>query len=251
MPDASINGFKHHWEEQGTGEPLVMIHGAAGSGASLIKHFDELSQDFRVIIPDLRGMGGSEHVPSIPPSAWVDDMVGLLDHLGLEKTHLYGVSLGARVVLRFAIDHPQRTRTLTMDSAIIANDPAGNAALNAGFDLANMPEERKATQRAQHGGDWETVLQNYVSIRNDPAVQEYYNLRATTPQVKAPTLIMRGDKDEPVHPLAHSVEIHRLIAGSRLAIYPNTATGLGGAAPEIMRKLLRDFVAEVSGVAAG
>jgi pimeloyl-ACP methyl ester carboxylesterase len=59
MPDATINGYKHHWEDLGSGEALVMFHGAANSGLTLKNHAQEMSKDFRVIVPDMRGMGQS------------------------------------------------------------------------------------------------------------------------------------------------------------------------------------------------
>jgi pimeloyl-ACP methyl ester carboxylesterase len=155
MPDATINGFKHHWEEGGSGEALVMIHGAAGSGSGLAAHIPELSKTFRVIIPDLRSMGQSEHVATMPPSAWVDDVVGLLDHLGIESAHLFGTSLGARIVLRFAIDYPARTKSLILDNPIVMNESAGNEALNARMGNPDLlPPEAAQRYAGLHGDDW-------------------------------------------------------------------------------------------------
>ncbi len=251
MPTATINGLQHYFEDEGSGDALVMIHGAAGSGRGLAQaHLSDLSKDFRVLIPDLRSMGQSEHVTEIPPSAWVDDMVGLLDHLGIEKAHVYGVSLGARVVLRFAIDHPDRTLSLIEDAAIIAIEAAGSAALNARYDVSGMSPEAQERYRQQHGDDWATVVENYFRIRNKPELQEFYNLRELCAKVSAPTLIMRGDIDDPVHPLAHSVEMRGLIPDSRLAIVPKTGSGVSMGEPEMMRQLIRQFVGDISAVPA-
>jgi pimeloyl-ACP methyl ester carboxylesterase len=249
MPTAIINGFDHYYEDAGSGEVLVMLHGAAGSSKGLAVHIPELAKDFRVLIPDMRGMGRSAHVPSIPPSAWVDDVRGLLDHLGIDQAHVYGSSLGMRVALRFAIDHPDCVKSLLLASSIIANEPAGNAALNRGY--VQISPERAEGHRINHGDDWEAVVKNYSNIRNEPNLQEYYNLRELCKQVQAPALLMRGDIDEPVHPLGHSFELHSKLPNSHLAILPTYQTGAPGILPEMLYLLIREFVTNLSAVPAG
>jgi pimeloyl-ACP methyl ester carboxylesterase len=248
MPETVINAFKHHFEDVGSGEPLVMLHGAAGSGRGLVSQAKELLGDFRAIIPDLRAMGQSAHVESAPSSAWVDDLLGLLDHLGIQAAHVYGVSLGSRIALRFAIDHPERTRSVIMDAGIIANDPSGNAALNRGHDPDALPAERQEMARLQHGDDWKTVMTNYFNIRNDAALQEYYNLRKLATSVQVPVLILRGDVDDPVHPLAHSLELHQSIPVSRLAILPNSPSGALRGAPDMAQQIIHQFTTGVAEV---
>lgn len=253
MPTETINGCNHYYEDQGTGTPLVMLHGAAGSGASFADVAKALVGDgFRVIVPDMRSMGRSEHVAEIPPSAWVDDVLGLLDHLGIEKALIHGVSLGARVSLRFGIDHPERVLGCILDASIIANDPAGNAQLNRGFSADTMPQERKDAAQRQHGDDWATVMANFFAIRNEPALQEHFNLRESAKTCEVPVLIVRGDNvPDAVHPLDHAIELHKSIPNSRLGIYPNGQSQLTNASPDIFRGLVKEFAAELTGVAAG
>ncbi len=250
MPDATINGFKHHYEDVGSGEPLVMIHGASSSSHTLAHNFDDLSKDFRVIAPDLRGLGGSAHVTEALPLDWVSDLVGLLDYLKIDKAHVYGVSLGARVALRFGIDHPDRTRSLILDAAVVLMEGGGDAALNANFDVSKMPQERKDNYRVIHGEDWEQVVINYFNFRNNPEFQEQLDLRKFLADVKLPTLVVRGDTPEPVHPLAHSMEIRETLPNARLAIVPNKVSGLNNSAPSEMRRFIREFVATLEAAAA-
>ena len=252
MPDATINGHKHHWEDAGEGTPIVMLHGAAGSG----HYFEGVAAQlagagFRVVVPDMRGMGRSEHVDDLPPSAWVDDLLGLLDHLGIGKAVIHGVSLGSRVALRFALDHPGRTLGAVLDAFIIANDPAGNAQLNQGFNPDTMPEERKEAAKRQHGDDWAAVLANYFRIRNKPDLQEHFNLRPLAAQCQVPVLIVRGDNvPDPVHPLDHAIEGHKTIPNSKLAIYPNGASTLTTTNPEVFVRVVSGFAAGLAGGAA-
>jgi pimeloyl-ACP methyl ester carboxylesterase len=246
MPTATINGLDHYYEDLGSGDPLVMLHGASSSSQSLAQHFPELSARYRIIAPDRRGMGRSAHVPDLPPSAWVNDVLGLLDHLSIDRAHIYGVSLGSRITLRFAIDHPERVRSLVLDMAVVANEGPGNDALNKRFTPEEMPEEQKRNYQRFHGDDWPDVVANYFKVRNNPDLQEHYNLRKLFQQVTVPVLITRGDRPDPITPIMHSLELHQGLPNSRLAIMPNQPPGLSNSVPETLRKLILDFLADVS-----
>ncbi|MGE3302078.1 MAG: alpha/beta fold hydrolase [Hyphomonadaceae bacterium] len=246
MPSTTLNGHKHHWEEFGQGDPLIMFHGAAGSSVTLLPYAKELAATHRVIVPDLRGMGQSAHVDQItPPSGWTDDAVALLDHLGIAKAHVFGVSLGARIALRVAIDHPQRVRTLIMELPIIAIDAAGSASLNArigSFD--DLPLADQQAREAQHGPEWRTVLANYMAIRNRQDLQDHLDLRAPSKKVAAPTLIIRGDEREVVHPMSHSMQLYDNIAGSWLWVRSNTNGSVMRAAPQETYAQMRAIMAK-------
>jgi len=242
MPLTTINGCKHFYEDAGQGDVLVLLHGASGSAQSFAPIIPRLAEGFRVIAPDLRAMGRSEHVAAIPPTAWNDDLTDLLDQLGATAVHLYGVSLGSRIAMRMAIDQPRRVRTLTVDSAIIANDPAGNTALNTTF-RGELPKERVEQYRQWHGEDWQTVVANYTSIRNVPELQERYNLRNEVARITCPMLIVRGDIDDAVHPLAHTVEIHAKVPHSWMWIAPNQALSPVRERPDEFLQLFHRFIA--------
>ncbi|MBV8087716.1 MAG: alpha/beta hydrolase [Chloroflexi bacterium] len=245
MPEASINGQKHYWEEAGTGEPLLMIHGAASSSASLIQHLPELSKRFRVLMVDLRGMGRSAHVSAMPVD-WVADVVGLLQHLRLPKAHLYGSSLGSRVALRTAIDHPAVVESLILDHPIIALDNATGAQLGRGLNMEAVDERRARTYREQHGDDWEAVVQHYFRNRLLPEFQEYLNLREPSKSVTHRTLVMRGDRPDPGHPLGHAIEIAQNVKGTWLWIRPNTDVRVMNAAPAEAYELISRFVEQAA-----
>ncbi|MBM3940228.1 MAG: alpha/beta hydrolase [SAR202 cluster bacterium] len=252
MPRTKVNGHDHFWEEFGSAsssDVMVMLHGAAGSGRAFYPVAEQLARDgWRVIVPDMRAMGRSEHVAEIPPSAWVDDLAALLDYLKVQKAVIEGTSLGMRVALKFGILHPDRVRALVLESSIVANEAGGNAALNQNFSA--LSDEMKARHKANHGDDWETVVKNYFSIRNKPELQEFYNLREAAKTVQLPTLLLRGDKDEPVHPLAHTVELRQSMQTSRMAVVPNNGTGVIGTHPDEFRRLLKQFMATMATQAA-
>lgn len=242
MPDAVLNGHTHHWEDLGSGEPLMMLHGAGSSGLTLMPHATALSREFRTIVVDLRGMGRSAHVPSIEPSAWIDDLVALLSHLRLAGAHFYGSSLGSRVAIRTAIDHPHVVRSLVLDHPIIAISAGANSRLNQRFTVANVDDARRRSYLEQHGPDWETVVKNYHHIRNQPDLQAHLDLREPSKSVTAPTLIIRGDEIDGTHPLRDAVELHENIAGSQLWVRPKTPSKVINAAPEETYAVIGGFI---------
>lgn len=248
MPDAVINGLKHYWEEAGSGEPLIMIHGAAGSSKTFGPQIAELSQSYRVIAVDLRGMGQSARVSSMEGSAWVDDLAALIEHLGLKNVNIFGASLGARIALRYAINQPDNVRALILDNPIVANESSGNAALNARMgDTDSLPQEQKDRYHSLHGDDWPDVVKSFFTIRNDPAVQEHLNLRELVKGLATPTLLTRGDNRlDTVHPLPHVIELFYAMPNARIWIKP-----AGGCfATDEGYDMVRDFIARAAKVSA-
>jgi pimeloyl-ACP methyl ester carboxylesterase len=248
MPTANVNGFEYFYEEGGTGQPLIMLHGSiAGTAKDMAVHIPELSKDFRVIIPDLRGLGGSQHVADMPVSGWVDDVIGLMDALGIAKAHLYGGAMGSRVALRTAIDHPDRLMSVVLDWAILTNSPEADARLSKTFGPEAAPPQAAMLQR-DHGDDWKDVARFYGNLRNGDDFKAYYDLTDACKSVSVPTLIVRGDTDDEraeVHPLAHSKTAHANIEGSWLAVYPNTKGNLSLTRPDDFYAVLRKFTAQL------
>ena len=84
----------------------------------------------------------------------------------------------------------------------------------------------------------------YLAMHARPEFHAYYDLRQVAPRVAAPTLILRGDIDDPVHPVLHAVELHALIAASWLAILPNTGFNALLGRPTESWDLIRRFTEE-------
>ncbi len=248
MAEATLNGFKHYWEDLGSGEAFVMLHGAAGAGSSLLPHATEMAKDFRVIVPDMRGLGKSARINPIPADAWIEDLTALLDHLGIDKAHVYGTSLGARVALKFAIEHPERTHTAIIENTILRFETGGSDVMNQRLGNPDtMAPEAQARFEGLHGADWRDAVRSYFVWRNDPAVHAYYEMTEASKSLEVPVLITRGDAREPVHPMAHSFELFENAKNARLWIKPE-----GGcfATPEGYDRV-RSFIAETRAVPAG
>jgi pimeloyl-ACP methyl ester carboxylesterase len=106
-------GVRIHFTDEGSGTPLVLLHGFAVNADlnwRLPGLTEALAREFRVISMDLRGHGlsGKPHDPELYGDAMAQDVIALLDHLGIEKAHLAGYSLGGIITLKLATTHPDR-----------------------------------------------------------------------------------------------------------------------------------------------
>ena len=112
-------GVKIHYLIEGTGEPVVLIHGLDSSAAinwEMPGTIDALAKDHLVIALDLPGYGQSDK--PVEASAygrqWVEDVILLLDHLKIEKAHIVGYSMGGMVALKLIAEHPDRVLSGTL-----------------------------------------------------------------------------------------------------------------------------------------
>lgn len=112
------NGVRIRYVEQGVGEPVVLVHGQGGSLDSWRDSgaIDALSKHYRLIALDQRGFGKSDkpHEPSAYGSQMGEDIVRLLEHLGVKRAHIVGYSMGARVTSWLIVNRPERLITATL-----------------------------------------------------------------------------------------------------------------------------------------
>ena len=115
MPHLKSNGINLYYEEHGSGEPLILIMGFTVSSIGWHWNVPSFAQDFRTIVFDNRGVGQSDK-PDIPYSMpmFADDTAGLLDGLGIDQAHVFGISMGGMIAQEFALRHPQRVKTLIL-----------------------------------------------------------------------------------------------------------------------------------------
>jgi reactive intermediate/imine deaminase len=114
-------GERIYWESTGEGTALVLTHGLGGNHAIWYQQVPELARSFRVVTWDSRGFGRSTRATGeLGFAASARDLLAVLDHLGVERAHVVGQSMGGWIALRFALDYPQRTRSL-----VLADTPGG------------------------------------------------------------------------------------------------------------------------------
>jgi pimeloyl-ACP methyl ester carboxylesterase len=215
MSYANVGGLNLWYDERGSGEPLILLHGGVGAAEMFDPILDALAAGRRVITVDLPGHGHTAS-PGRPLryEEMADQVAGLIDHLGLGQADLMGLSLGGGVALRTAIQHPGLIRRLIVVSAPCRRDGwfpdvlAGQAAL--GPEAAKMmePSPFYATysQVAPHPEDWaKHVTEVGELLRQD------YDWSAGVAGITAPVLLMFADTDS-IRP-AHIVEFFALLGG--------------------------------------
>ena len=114
-----------------------------------------------------------------------------------------------------------------------------------------MSDDDKEAQRAIHGDDWPQVVTNYVRLREAPEFTGPFEMQEEASKLQVPTLIMRGDAADRIHPFSHAIDAFERIPDSRLAIFPRSPTQVAGNQPELFRRLIREFVADLAAAPAG
>lgn len=126
MPKAKVNGIDIYYRVQGDGEPLVLIMGLGGESGDWILQGHAFRKHFRVITFDSRGVGKSDKTSeSYTIKTMAGDVIGLMDHLGVDKAHILGVSMGGMIAQEVAIDYPERVRKLILVSTTPGRDETG------------------------------------------------------------------------------------------------------------------------------
>ncbi|MBT4365288.1 MAG: alpha/beta fold hydrolase, partial [Desulfobacteraceae bacterium] len=111
MPFAATKDNIHlYYETIGEGEPLLLVMGQGSDHRGWDGVRDDFASKFQVIVYDHRGTGQSD-MPEHPPystQSFAQDAVAILDHLGIQRAHAYGISMGGRVCQWLGLDHPDR-----------------------------------------------------------------------------------------------------------------------------------------------
>ena len=115
MPITNANGIELYYEVHGEGEPLLLIMGLAHNLLSWKKSLPALAEQFKVIIFDNRGTGRSCK-PETPYTIelMADEAKAVLDAAGVEKAHVYGISMGGMIAQRLALNYPERIKSLIL-----------------------------------------------------------------------------------------------------------------------------------------
>ncbi len=215
MSRADAGGLSLYYEEHGSGEPLVMLHGGIGASETLAPVVPALAEDRRVILVDLPGHGHTADLDRpLRPALMADDIAGLIEHLGLASVDLFGHSLGGEVALRTAIQHPARVRRLVLVS-IAARRDGNHAETIAAFDQLTEAAAEPMKQSAQYAHysqvaprpeDWPVLVR-----RTGELLREQYDWSDEIAAVQAPALLVYADNDS-VRP-DHIMEFYGLLGG--------------------------------------
>ena len=270
MPSVSIDGVRLSYEEAGQGTPLVFVHEFAGSARSWQPQVQALARRYRTIAFDARGYPPSD-VPGDPaaysPAHAVGDIRGLLDHLGIARAHVCGLSMGGYATLWFGLAHPERALSLTVagcgygsgtDRATFRRDAEQVARRLETEGMAAMAEfySRGPTRVQFQDKDpvgWQAFHDQLAAGSAQGHAFTLRGLQMTRPSVyeqeaelrrlAVPTLIVTGDEDEPC--LEPALFLKRAIPASGLAVLPKAGHTINLEEPEAFNRILLDFLTAV------
>jgi pimeloyl-ACP methyl ester carboxylesterase len=242
---ADIDGVRIHYQEKGTGTPLVLIHGYTASTYSWKEVFEPLSKNFRVIAIDLKGFGFSGKPDGdYTRRAQAVLVAHLLQHLNIDKAWVCGNSMGGEVALNLALANPQLVAGLVLiDSAGVEVPGGGSLApsylLIPGIGRILIAFSLTSDRLVRQGLEKSFYDDSKVT---DERVATYYRplqtrggqlaaLRARTQfslfpveesldQINVPTLILWGAQDALI-PLAAGTKMNKLIRTSKLVVFDN------------------------------
>ena len=135
MPHANVDNLRLYYEEVGQGVPVIFVHEFAGDALSWRPQLSFFARRYRAIAYNARGYPPSD-VPD-DPAAYsqmraMEDIKGVLDHLGIAKAHIVGLSMGGYAVLHFGLNHPGRALSITVLNRTVdrlLDNPAFRAAV--------------------------------------------------------------------------------------------------------------------------
>jgi len=245
MPTAPVNGISLYYEEHGAGSPLLLIMGFAANTTAWEPLLPALSSRCRVIAFDNRGAGRS----AAPEAAYTmaelaDDALGLLAHLGIERAHVYGISMGGMIAQHVALRAPRRVLSVILGcttpggpQATPAPDPivaallkASTAPIEEAFDLTVPIMYSDAFAAAHRAELWERALRNAplraseAGIKGQMAAIVGHDTFARLSEIAKPALVLHGDADELV-PTVNGRLLAEGIPGARLVLYSGARHG--------------------------
>lgn len=219
---------------QAQGEPLLLLPGLLGSLGQWQRFVEPLSAHFRLILMDLRGHGRSENNdPALEPARMVEDITGLLDHLGVERAHVAGYSLGGYVGLMLHLSAPRRAPTLLLHATKFYWTGAAIAKMRQQLDPDTITAKAPgyASQLAgEHGaGRWRNLVRqtgDLVAQLGQTGLTE-----GMVRHVQAPVLVSVGDRDELVS-LPEAQRLSHALPEGQLLVLPGVRHPLASV-PEV------------------
>lgn len=141
-----LDDFTQHGWTQGDGTPFVFLHGGLADHWAAVYRTGDVVDFAQLITPDLRGAGRSHYAGPLSWARWADDVAAILDHLGHTRAVVGGVSAGAGVATRFALQHPDRLQALVLvDPAYHGDRPVSGAQAEA-YARMQRAAERTLTE---------------------------------------------------------------------------------------------------------
>jgi len=225
----TVRGFKMYYEIYGKGEPLLLIHGNAGSINNFSGQIPYFAQNYQVIVADSRSHGKSvDATDSLSYEMMAEDFNALLDLLHIKSCNVIGWSDGGNNGLLLAIHHPDKVKRLAItganiwiDSSAIANDVVSIDQLGPLYKSEQTPEVKNSIK-----------LTKLLFMLPNISLEQLQAIRC-------PTLVIGGDHD--VILPKHTVLIAEHIPQSTLWILPNSGHSTLINYKDLFNKTVADF----------
>jgi 3-oxoadipate enol-lactonase len=254
-------GAKIYWDEEGPGEPLLLIMGLSYPSYMWHRTRPVLAKRFRTIALDNRGVGQSD----VPPGPYsialmASDAAAVLDAAHVQSAHVFGVSMGGMIAQEFALQYPDRVLSLILGCTASGGPHAVQpepAALQTLMRQGMNPEQAKeaiipfiydaATPRERIDEDmairmkWYPTPQGYMGQLRGIMGWEAYSRIA---QITAPTLVIHGETDRLV-PAANGRLIAERIPGAKLVLIPHASHIFETDQPGAAHQAVLEFLAGV------
>lgn len=237
-----IGDITMYYEEYGKGEPLILLNGGLTSTTAWVKQIPAFSKRYHVIALDNRGQGQTtDSEAPITYDLMAEDTLRLMDHIGIDAALIVGWSDGGIIGIEMAIHHPNRVRALVA------------------YGANTMPEGLKGNDSIFFGHSSEDVLLRWLSnpyhsispqpVRLPRIVEKIRKMWLTEPHItaeelltiKAPTLIIQGQKDTVVS-TAHAKSIAKAIPNAKFILLPNVGHDAMIRKPKVLNKVILDFL---------
>jgi len=263
---AEIDGVQIHYQEKGSGTPLILLHGFTSSTYTWKDVFEPLAKDFHVIAVDLKGFGFSGKPDGdYSRRGQAILLAHLLDHLKIEKAWLCGNSMGGDVSLNFAVLNPQRVAGLILiDSGGVLVPGSGSLTpryllvpvlgrvltalamisdklVRSGLQKSFYDDSKVTNDRvAYYYRPLQTRSGQLAAVRARAQATEF-PVEPSLGKIDAPTLIIWGADDELI-PLAAGQRMNTLIKGSRLVTLEKCGHLAEEEMPERVSDEIRNFI---------
>lgn len=260
----NVSGARLYYEVAGAGHPLVLIHAGVADCRMWDEQFPVFARQFRVVRYDTRAFGRS--VTEDVPFSNRQDLLDLLDHLGIDRAYIIGVSRAGSIAIDFTVEHPDRVAALVpvasglsgakgatrsdvearlfaeMDRLYEAKDFAKLADLEVQMwvDGPGQPQDR--VPHAIRERVREMILHNYKThtVEGKPIVLDP-PAAGRLGEIRVPTLVVWGDLDE--SGVLHAADLlARGVRGARKAVIPGTAHMLSMEKPAEFTRIVLEFL---------
>jgi 3-oxoadipate enol-lactonase len=256
MSNVLVNGTKLFYEEDGEGEPLILLHGLTSSHLMYKEEMEFFKKYFRVIALDSRGHGKSEKPAQYTLQDHVEDVISLMDYLEIEEANILGMSMGSYIAQGVAIKVPERVKKLILGvSKAYGKTSSLERLFNKykdeieGMDymesMAYLSKyifyDTKAAQQSSIALEKEEVPLKPAEEEAARKALEDFDFRSNLKKIEAKTLVISGTYDG-LNPPEYGKEVAKLIPNATYIEFEHSGHGPNIEEPDKFRKEVLAFL---------